>query len=168
MDEVVGARASVLGPEHPATLGAMADMAVTLRDAGDLAGARQLCEKVAGVRTKVLGREHPDTLKPSINVYALMWEQGDTFEACELLEACAATAARVLGAHHPVTKRAEAWVGYVMPQGAPQGLHRVGGRSLAHLLGPFGRKRCAVPLLAAAAAVLALRRTRPRRAAGQA
>jgi hypothetical protein len=48
-------------PKHPDTLTTMGNLAVSMRDMGDLPGARELQEKVVGARTRALGLEHPDT-----------------------------------------------------------------------------------------------------------
>ena len=52
----------VLGPEHPATLAARANLARWTGEAGDLAAARDLFAALLPVRERVLGPEHPDTL----------------------------------------------------------------------------------------------------------
>jgi hypothetical protein len=55
--------AGTFGPEHPDTLTAMNDLALTLWSQGDLAGARDLQEQVLEASTRTLGPEHPDTLR---------------------------------------------------------------------------------------------------------
>ena len=51
-----------LGPEHPDTLAARANLADWTGQAGDAAGARDQFAALLPVRERVLGPEHPDTL----------------------------------------------------------------------------------------------------------
>ena len=55
-------RERVLGPEHPDTLTARANLAAWTGQAGDAAGARDQYAALLPVRERVLGPEHPDTL----------------------------------------------------------------------------------------------------------
>ena len=57
-----------LGDDHPDTLTTMNNLAATLRNQGDLAGARALQEQVLEARRRVLGEEHPDTLTSMNNL----------------------------------------------------------------------------------------------------
>jgi hypothetical protein len=168
--KVLAVRTRVLGPQHCQTLTSMHYLAITLSKMGDVPRARELSEKVVSVSTRVLGPEHQDTLntiivgpdyqdtiKASIDLYAMLWELGDTLEAPRLIKGCAAAAARALGADHPVTKHAEDWL-CVMRRGNPQG---GGAAGAGQRLGPLSRKRCALPLLAAAAVILVLQGMRP-------
>jgi hypothetical protein len=52
----------VLGEEHPDTLTSMNNLAFTLHQAGDLAGAVRLLRKCLAGRRQVLGEDHPDTV----------------------------------------------------------------------------------------------------------
>jgi len=67
----VTARRRMLGDEHPDTLLAIDNLAFTLRDLGDVAGARKLQEELLGVRRRTLGDEHPDTVVAMSNLAAL-------------------------------------------------------------------------------------------------
>jgi hypothetical protein len=100
---VVGVHTGVLGPEHPHTLGAMANLAISLQDMGDLAGARELAEKVLGVCTRVLGPEHPHTLSAMANLAISLHGMGDLAGARELREAVLGVRTGVLGPEHPDT-----------------------------------------------------------------
>jgi hypothetical protein len=51
-----------LGEDHPHSLTAMGNLALTLYAQGDPAGAQELKEQVLAARRRVLGEEHPDTL----------------------------------------------------------------------------------------------------------
>ena len=59
---LVSVRERVLGPEHPDTLTASANLASWTGDAGDPTAARDLLAELLPVRKRVLGPEHPDTL----------------------------------------------------------------------------------------------------------
>ena len=65
----------LLGPEHPATLVTMGDLARTYSDQGTWNEAEQLELQVMDIRKKLLGPEHPDTLL-SMGNYTLIKEGG--------------------------------------------------------------------------------------------
>ena len=46
----------------------MNDLAETLRNLGDLQGARELREQALAARRRVLGADHPDTLRSMNNL----------------------------------------------------------------------------------------------------
>ncbi len=52
----------ILGPEHPATLTAQANLASSYYQAGRTADAITIMERVAADRARILGPEHPDTV----------------------------------------------------------------------------------------------------------
>jgi hypothetical protein len=62
----------VLGPEHPATLGAINNLAGSLFRLGELAGARDLLEEIVDGYRRVLGPDHPTTRTVTDN---LAWVQ---------------------------------------------------------------------------------------------
>ena len=62
MAALLPVRERVLGPEHPATLTARANLARWTGMAGDAAGARDQFAALLPVRERVSGPEHPDTL----------------------------------------------------------------------------------------------------------
>jgi hypothetical protein len=51
----------ILGPEHPDTLTAQANLAASYRQAGRTGEAIAILEKVAAEMARILGPEHPDT-----------------------------------------------------------------------------------------------------------
>ena len=55
----------------------MNNLAETLHAQGDLAGARQLQERVLEERRGVLGEEHPETLTAMSNLAATLHDQGE-------------------------------------------------------------------------------------------
>jgi hypothetical protein len=66
----------VLVMEHPDTLTAMHNLALTLYAQGDLAGARKLQEQVLAASRRVLGEEHPDTLRAMNNLAQMTANRG--------------------------------------------------------------------------------------------
>src|ERR1019366_3891677 len=56
-----GTAQRILGPEHPDTLSAQANLAASYRQAGRTGEAITIQEKVAADRVRILGPEHPDT-----------------------------------------------------------------------------------------------------------
>ncbi|WP_290649023.1 tetratricopeptide repeat protein [Aquisalimonas sp.] len=93
----------LLGEEHPDTLISMGNLAGTLRDQGDLAGARALQEQVLDAYRRVLGEEHPDTLSLMGNLAQTLQDLGDLADARALHEQVLAARRRVLGEEHPDT-----------------------------------------------------------------
>jgi hypothetical protein len=47
--------------KYPHTATSLSNLATVLKDQGDVAGARPLCERALAIYEKVLGAEHPDT-----------------------------------------------------------------------------------------------------------
>jgi hypothetical protein len=74
-----------MGEEHPDTLTSMNNLASTLMNQGDLAGALVLQEKVLEARRRVLGEMHMDTLSAVRNLGTLLNEMGETERAFELM-----------------------------------------------------------------------------------
>ena len=58
----------MLGPEHPDTLTAMANLAVTYSKQGKYDEAEELKLKVLDLSQKVLGPDHPDTFTSMENM----------------------------------------------------------------------------------------------------
>jgi Flp pilus assembly protein TadD len=71
---------------HPETAAGLNNLAVLLRDKGDLAAARPLLERVLAIREKVLGPEHPETASSLNNLTVLLSAQGDLAAARPLFE----------------------------------------------------------------------------------
>ena len=85
----------------------MNNLASTLRNQGDLAGARKLEEAVLEARRRVQGEEHPDTLTSMNNLASTLGNQGDLAGARKLQEAVLEARRRVQGEEHPDTRQAE-------------------------------------------------------------
>jgi tetratricopeptide (TPR) repeat protein len=71
---------------HPDTAASINNLGALLRDQGDFAGARSLCERALAIREKVLGHEHPHTAMSLDNLANLLRDQGDLARAKPLLE----------------------------------------------------------------------------------
>jgi hypothetical protein len=106
MEEVLEARRGLLGEEHPDTLMAMNNLALTLQVQGDPAGARKLMEQVLEASRRLLGEEHPDTLRAMNNLAQMLQAQGDLAGARKLEEQVLEASRRLLGEEHPNTLRA--------------------------------------------------------------
>jgi tetratricopeptide (TPR) repeat protein len=102
-EQVLEARRRLLGADHPYTLGAMNNLAETVRAQGDLARARELQEQVLEDHRRLLGDEHPDTLTATNNLALTMQAQGDLARVQELQEQVLEGRRRLLGDEHPDT-----------------------------------------------------------------
>ena len=102
-EEVLALCRKVNGPEHPDTLGAMHNLAVSYDDAGRRDEALKLREQVLALRRKVNGPEHPDTLAAMNNLASSYDEAGRQDEALKLREEAVALRRKVLGPEHPDT-----------------------------------------------------------------
>jgi hypothetical protein len=103
------------GPEHPRTLAARHNLAYSMGDAGDTAGARDQLAALLPIRERVQGTEHPDALTTRNQLARWTGEAGDATGARDQLAALLPVRERVLGAEHPatLTTRAELarWTG---------------------------------------------------------
>src|SRR5690349_11880810 len=61
-EDTLARRRRDLGEDHPDTLAAASNLAVSLRAAGEYQAARELDEDTLARRRRVLGEDHPDTL----------------------------------------------------------------------------------------------------------
>jgi hypothetical protein len=61
-----------LGAEHPDTATSLNNLALVLRDQGDLDGARPLHERALAIREARLGPDHPETAKSRRNLAAVV------------------------------------------------------------------------------------------------
>jgi len=97
----------ILGPVHPDTLTAQANLASSYWQAGRTAHAITLGELVADDMARILGPEHPDTLTAQANLASSYQEAGRTADAITLGELVADDMARILGPEHPSTLAAQ-------------------------------------------------------------
>jgi hypothetical protein len=106
-EEVVRARLRVSGAEHPDTLTAQGNLALTLADLGLWEQARGLQEEVVRARLRVSGAEHPDTLTAQGNLANTLANLGLLHDARRVEEQVVRARLRALGPEHPDTVRAQ-------------------------------------------------------------
>lgn len=92
-----------LGPDHPDTLTARADLSMSFRDVGRLDEAITMDEQIAADTERVLGPEHPDSISSWASLAYSYWMAGRTDEAISLEEKVVADRERLSGADHPKT-----------------------------------------------------------------
>jgi serine/threonine protein kinase/tetratricopeptide (TPR) repeat protein len=91
------------GPDHPDTLTAAHNLAISYSEQGRLDEALELNEQTLAARRRVLGPDHPDTLW-TMNNLAFQYDAGGRREdALRLREETLAARRRTLGAEHPDT-----------------------------------------------------------------
>ena len=105
-EQVLALCRKVLGPEHPDTLRAMNNLAISYDVAGRRDEALKLREEVLALRRKVIGPEHPDTLRAMNNLAISYADAGRRDEALKLREEVLALRRKVFGPEHPDTLRA--------------------------------------------------------------
>jgi len=91
------------GPEHPGALAARSELAYSIGQAGDAAGARDQFAALLPVAERVLGPEHPDTLAARASLGYWTGQAGDAASARDQFTALLPVAERVLGPEHPDT-----------------------------------------------------------------
>ncbi|KAF2263124.1 hypothetical protein CC78DRAFT_560967 [Lojkania enalia] len=105
--QVMEARKSKLGVDHPDTLTSMGNLASTYRNQGRWDEAELLEVQVMETRKSKLGVDHPDTLT-SINNLALTFKgRGEEEKAIKIIEKCVGKRKHILGRDHPYTKDPE-------------------------------------------------------------
>ena len=94
---------AVHGPDHPDTLSALQNLAISYLDAGRQDEALKLQEEGLALSRKVLGQEHPDTLDAMQNLGISYSRVGRRSEALKLREESLALSRKVNGPEHPRT-----------------------------------------------------------------
>jgi hypothetical protein len=74
--EVVENMRRILGDEHPDTITAMNNLAMTLRDLGQLDEAATIKKEVVENMRRILGDEHPDTITAMNNLAMTLRDLG--------------------------------------------------------------------------------------------
>ncbi|WP_410562291.1 tetratricopeptide repeat protein [Amycolatopsis sp. cmx-4-61] len=92
-----------LGPDHPDTLIARANLAVARRAAGDPAGAATAFAELLTDQNRVLGHDHPHTFTVRNHLAVSQAEAGDPAGAATALAELLTDQTRVLGPDHPDT-----------------------------------------------------------------
>jgi hypothetical protein len=101
--DVMNARKTKLGSDHPDTLTSMANLASTYRNQGRWDEAEKLQVDVMNARKTKLGSDHPHTLTSMANLASTYWNQGRWDEA-EKLQVDVMNARKTkLGSDHPDT-----------------------------------------------------------------
>jgi tetratricopeptide (TPR) repeat protein len=102
----------ILGPEHPETLRAHANLAGCYREAGRITEAIELGEQVVADCQRILGPKHPGTLRARGSLVVSYREAGRITEAIELGERVVADCQRILGPEHHNTLSASMILGF--------------------------------------------------------
>ena len=128
-EDTLARRRRDLGEDHPDTLAAASNLAVSLRAVGGLPGtltsfpgslasslhrgeqqaARELDEDTLARRRRVLGEDHPDTLTAAFQLVGALTGLGEYHAARELNDDIIARRRRLLGDEHPQTMMAGAF-----------------------------------------------------------
>jgi tetratricopeptide (TPR) repeat protein len=96
---------TVLGKDHPDTLGSMNNLAISLRQQGKYGEAEALDQQTLKLQETVLGKDHPDTLRSMNNLAISLCQQGKYTEAEALDQQTLKLQETVLGKDHPDTLR---------------------------------------------------------------
>ncbi|MFJ8856712.1 tetratricopeptide repeat protein [Streptomyces sp. NPDC102437] len=94
---------SHLGPDHPDTLSAWANLATMRGEAGDAEGAAQAFADLLDHMLRVLGEDHPNTLTTRNNLATWRGRAGNAEGAAQAFADLLDHVARVLGEDHPNT-----------------------------------------------------------------
>ncbi|KAK4661301.1 uncharacterized protein QC763_0115120 [Podospora pseudopauciseta] len=101
--QVMEARKTKLGADHPSTLASMANLASTYRNQGRWEEAEKLEVQVMETSKTKLGTDHPDTLTSMANLASTYRNQGRWEEAEKLEVQVMETSKTNLGTDHPDT-----------------------------------------------------------------
>ncbi|MFF4888134.1 tetratricopeptide repeat protein, partial [Streptomyces nigra] len=94
---------NIHGPDHPDTLSARNNLAISYSSAGRIQEALDLGERVLADRQRLLGDDHPDILSARNNLANFYRDAGRVQEALDLGERVLADRQRLLGDDHPGT-----------------------------------------------------------------
>ena len=101
--EVLDTRNRILGPEHPDTIRAMLNLAVTYKNLGKYVEAEKLEIHVLDASNRILAMEHPDTIRAMANLASTYQYMGKYPEAEKLEIQVVDASTRILGVEHPNT-----------------------------------------------------------------
>ncbi|KAK2605986.1 hypothetical protein QQS21_003612 [Conoideocrella luteorostrata] len=101
--EVLEKRKRILGDEHPDTISAMGNLAITLGGQGKLDEAAQMQKEVLEKRKRILGDEHLDTISAMSNLAITLSKQGKLIQAAQMKKEVLEKRKRILGDEHPST-----------------------------------------------------------------
>jgi tetratricopeptide (TPR) repeat protein/tRNA A-37 threonylcarbamoyl transferase component Bud32 len=103
LERALALRREHLGPDHPATLHSMNNLANAYRDTGQLDKALPLIEQTLARQKEKLGPDHPATLSSMHNLAVVYMDTGQRDKALPLLEEGLAKRKEKLGPDHPDT-----------------------------------------------------------------
>ncbi|KIM30137.1 hypothetical protein M408DRAFT_22189, partial [Serendipita vermifera MAFF 305830] len=101
--EVLDQRRHILGIEHPCTITAAANLALTYSKQGRWDKSEKLQVEVLEQRRRILGIEHPDTIREAANLSLTYFRQGRWIESEKLSVGVLEQRRRILGIEHPET-----------------------------------------------------------------
>jgi tetratricopeptide (TPR) repeat protein len=96
---------SILGPEHPAVVDSLCNLAYVEYSEGKLDAAHSLLQQALSVQRKATGSEHPETARVLTHLGELLQAQGKLEEAESVLNEALVIQVQQLGAEHPDTAR---------------------------------------------------------------
>jgi tetratricopeptide (TPR) repeat protein len=102
-ERALSLRRSVLGEDHPDTLGSATNLAINLHELGHYEQARQLDDDTLTRYRRVRGEDHPDTLTSANNLAIKLHWLGQLEQARRLGDDTLTRRRRVLGEDHPNT-----------------------------------------------------------------
>ena len=102
-EKIVGILEKALGPDHPATVTSLNDLAVLYYSTGSYAKAEPLFRRSLSNREKNFGPDHPNTGKSLNNLAMVYFAMGAYAEAEPLFKRSLAIREKVLGPDHPNT-----------------------------------------------------------------
>ena len=112
--DVIGARSTRLGPEHPDTLDTRHRLIYALTRQSKYAEAENEARQVLRARQKILGADHLDTIVSRYNLAEPLIEEGKYAEAETLYRDVIRQSERVLGPEHPRTLAARVGLATVL------------------------------------------------------
>lgn len=95
----------LVGPEHPSTISARVNYALSLFNVGAKDESISLLEGAAAVLQRVVGPDHPESLQARAQLAAMRRDVGDDAAALDLYDSVLSDAVRVLGPDHIVSLR---------------------------------------------------------------
>lgn len=114
LERALTIREKALGPDHSLTGTSLNNLALLLKDQGDLAAARPLLERALAITENAPGPEHPDTATTLNNLAMLLQRQGNLAEARPLHERALAIREKALGPEHPNTAQSLNNLGFLL------------------------------------------------------
>jgi hypothetical protein len=103
---VLQASSRLFGEEHPDTISAMNNVAITRVEQGLLKEAAAIQEQVLERRKRIQGEKHPDTISAMNNLAVTLGQQGHLEESAMMQEEVLEERKQILGEEHPDTIRA--------------------------------------------------------------